>query len=363
MPLSEIITGKIRNEGPLSFHDFMEMALYYPELGYYSSMDRRPETTGEHHHNPELSSVIGALLARQLEEMWKVLDKKSFTLVEYGAGPANFCRAIFSHFRNLPELYEHLHYCIIEKSGAVMQRQKQQLCEEAEWFNSIEEVPYPPDCILSNEVVNNFAVHEVVMQKELMEVFVDYKDGFTEILKPAPPELKEYLREMNVVLPPGYRTEINMEALQWLRKNAAALQKGFMLTIDYGFPADEFFSLSRHRGNLLCLDEKKDPEILYHAAGEKDIKAHVNFTALHHWGRKLGLECCGYTSQAHFLHGLGLLPALDHIHNDNEPSCKERIVQLYRKIMRISSRFNILVQQKGLHEPQLSGLHFAKNYV
>jgi SAM-dependent MidA family methyltransferase len=362
MPLTEILIQKILNEGPLSFHDFMEMALYYPEQGYYSCSNRRQKPAHEHDENPELSSVIGTLLARQLEEMWKLLDKKPFTIVEYGAGPGNFCRAIFNYFRNQPELYENLHYCIIEKSGAVMEREKKELCEEAEWFNSIEEVPYAPDCILSNEVVNNFAVHEVVMQKELMEIFVDYKNGFIEILQPASSELKEYLDEMNVVLPPGYRTEINMEALHWLRKNAAALQKGFMMTIDYGFPSNEFFSLSRHRGNLLCLDEKTDHEILYHSVGEKDIKAHVNFTALHHWGRKHGLECCGYTSQAHFLHGLGLLPTLDTI-TEGTASCKEKIVQLYRKIMRISSRFNILVQQKGLQDPQLSGLYFSKNYV
>lgn len=358
MPLSEIIIRNIQNEGPLSFHDFMEMALYYPGQGYYSCIDKRTHTIGSHEESPELASVIGTLLARQLEEMWKLLDKNTFTIVEYGAGTGTFCRAIFTYFMNLPERYDNLHYCIIERSDAVMERERKKLCEQAEWFSSIDELPYVPDCILSNDVVNNFAVHEVVMQKELMEVFVDYKDGFIEILRPATAALKEYLREMNVVLPAGYRTEINMDALQWLHKNAAALQKGFMLTIDQGFPANEFFSLSRCRGNLIC-----EEEIIYQAIGEKDIKANVNFTALHHWGRKHGLECCGYTSQAHFLHGLGLIPALDEMHDGIESSCKEKIIQLYRKIMRISSRFNILVQQKGLQAPQLSGLSCAKTYV
>lgn len=361
MSLSEIIIQTIQHEGPLSFHDFMEMALYYPEQGYYSSIDQRTRRLNEREESPELASVIGALLARQLEEMWKLLDKNSFTIVEYGAGTGNFCRAIFGYFKNKSELYKNLHYCIIEKCDAVMERERKHLCEEAEWFSSIEQVPYVPDCILSNEVVNNFAVHEVVMQKELMEVFVDYKDGFIEILRPASEALKEYLKEMHVVLPPGYRTEINMDALQWLRKNASALQKGFMLTIDHGFPANEFFSLSRHRGNLICDDDNTG--VIYRSVGEKDIKAHVNFTALHHWGRKHGLECCGFTSQAHFLHGLGLVPALDELDTGDGSSCKEKIIQLYRKIMRISSRFNILVQQKGLMEPKLSGLSCAKNYV
>lgn len=357
MPLKETIIQAIREKGPLSFHDFMEMALYHPGEGYHSCC-RTAHTLNNAGNNPDTCSLIAHLLARQLEEMWKLLDKTTFTIVEYGVGPGMPGSDLFQYFSHHPDLQQKLHYCIIGKNEAVNQW-AQPVCAQAEWFDSIEEVPYEPDCIVSKEVVNNFAVHEVVMQKELMEVFVDYQKGFVEILKPAPKELNEYLAEMQVSLPRGYRTEINMDALQWLRRNAAALQKGFLLTIGNGLPAHEYFSLSRHRGNLVCEDERPATEILYETIGEKDIRSTVNFTALHHWGRRFGLECCGFTSQAHFLHGLGLLSALDKIHED----AKDRMVQLYRSIMKVSNRFNILVQQKGLSDPQLSGLQFAKNYV
>jgi SAM-dependent MidA family methyltransferase len=362
MPLREILINKIQNDGPVSFHDFMEMALYYPGEGYYTGCCERIGKQGDYYTTPEFSAVFGLLLAKQLEEMWKLMDSSSFTIVEYGAGPGTLCHDILSYFSRDQSLYERLRYCIIEKSPAMVAREKQLLCDKAEWYDRIEDISFETGCILTNEVLDNFAVHEVVMQKELMEVYIDYADGFKELLVPAPVELKEYLAELNVTLPAGYRTEINLEALSWLEKNAAALQKGFLLTIDYGFPAHEFYSLSRHQGNLVCYQKHATNTSLYQAVGEQDITAHVNFSALHHWGKRYGLSCCGYTSQAHFLHGLGLVPLLDNL-TEKGSTCKERIIQLYRKIMCMSNKFNILVQQKGVHVPSLSGLHFAHPVV
>ncbi|MEO8174119.1 MAG: SAM-dependent methyltransferase [Sediminibacterium sp.] len=362
MPLTDILIKKIKNDGPLSFHDFMEMALYYPEGGYYAGGSERIREKNDPQSGPEFSEVFGLLLAKQLEEMWKLTGSYYFTIIEYGAGNGSLCHEILSYFRRQPELYERLRYCIIEKSPAMIRKEKKLLCEKAEWYDSIGDIFFEVGCILSNEVLTNFAVHEVVMQKDLMEVYIDYQDGFKEILFPASHELKEYLKEQNVVLPAGYRTEINLEALTWLEKNAVALQKGFLVTIDYGFPAQEFFSLSRHKGNLGCYQKQATDGSLYHAIGEQDINSHVNFSALHHWGNRFGLSCCGFTSQAHFLHGLGLVPLLDTI-TAKGSACKERLIQLYRKVMCLSNRFNILVQQKGLEVPPLSGLHFAKPVV
>ncbi len=362
MPLTDILIHKINNDGPLSFHDFMEMALYHPDEGYYTGSFERIGKKEDYYTSPEFSSVFGLLLAKQLEEMWRLTGSNSFTIIEYGAGPGTLCHDILSYFREQPQLYGELRYCIIEKSPAMIEREKQLLCEKVEWYDRIEDIAFTVGCVLSNEVVDNFPVHEVVMQKELMEVYVDYRDGFVELLMPAPDELKEYLRELNVTLPAGYRTEINLEALSWLEKNAAALEKGFMITIDYGFPAHELYDLSRHRGNLVCYKKHTPNTSLYHAIGEQDITAHVNFSALHHWGRRYGLSCCGYTSQAHFLHGLGLVPLLDNL-TAKGSACKERLIQLYRKAMSLSNPFKILVQQKGLEAATLSGLYFARPAV
>ena len=60
MSLSEIIVQKIKAEGPISFHDFMEMALYYPELGYYTSDRDKIGVNGDYYTRFNLTPFIVA---------------------------------------------------------------------------------------------------------------------------------------------------------------------------------------------------------------------------------------------------------------------------------------------------------------
>ncbi|SNQ59162.1 hypothetical protein MNV_1080015 [Candidatus Methanoperedens nitroreducens] len=86
MPLPEIIIQKIRQTGPISFRDFMEMALYYPELGYYNSQKDRIGKQGDYYTSSNVTSIFGEMLGRQLEEMWQIIGEKEITIVEMGAG-------------------------------------------------------------------------------------------------------------------------------------------------------------------------------------------------------------------------------------------------------------------------------------
>ena len=124
MELSEILKSKIINEGPISFHDFMEMALYYPSLGYYNSDRNKIGKQGDYYTSPVLTSLFGELIGKQIEEMWALLDKKPFTIVEYGAGTGALCNDILRYLQNNPPLYDELKYCIIEKSEA-LRREKE----------------------------------------------------------------------------------------------------------------------------------------------------------------------------------------------------------------------------------------------
>src|SRR5688572_20699982 len=178
MQLSEIIIQKIRTEGPLSFHDFMEMCLYYPDLGYYTSGKTRIGKSGDYFTSPNISKLFGAMIGRQLEEMWNLIGRKEFSVVEFGAGTGMLCHDILEYLKNNRKLYSQFNYYIIEKSPAMRKTEKTHLHEKVTWYNSINDIRDITGCILSNEVVDNFAVHQVVMKKELMEIFVDYNDGF-----------------------------------------------------------------------------------------------------------------------------------------------------------------------------------------
>jgi SAM-dependent MidA family methyltransferase len=190
MTVSEIIKQKISDGGPISFCDFMEMCLYYPELGYYTSTRDKIGWSGDYYTSPYVSRLFGVMIAKQLEEMWRILGDEKFVIVEYGAGTGLMCYNILEELKKNKDLYEQLTYCIIEKSGAMRQKQKENLNEKVSWHKCIQDIAPVNGCILSNEVVDNFCVHQVIMKEELMEVFVGFDNGFFELLKPASVELK-----------------------------------------------------------------------------------------------------------------------------------------------------------------------------
>jgi SAM-dependent MidA family methyltransferase len=355
MPLHELIIYTIKNRGPLSFHDFMEMALYYPGQGYYTAPRDKTGAAGDFYTSPYLSGLFGEMIAGQLEEMWHLLDRRPFTIVECGAGTGLLCRDILHSLQRNKELYDHLQYIIIEKSEWMRQKEQTLLAAEGllpklRWAASLRELPPIHGCILSNELVDNFAVHQVVMCDQLMEVFVTYDDGFREILRPAGPELAGYLREFRIDLPKGYRAEINLEATEWIRDAAEVLSSGFVLTIDYGHSAADLYS--RQTGTLACYHKHEVGHCPYDHIGEQDITTHVNFSALDRWGSRHGLEHCGYTNQTRFLQGLGLTSRIHHL-GISAPQL--------RTLLEMGTKFKVLIQRKNLRRVFLSGLQFAQS--
>ena len=360
MLLSEIIIQKIKNEGPISFHDFMDMALYHPLLGYYNSEQNKIGKKGDYYTSPVLTSLFGEMIGRQLEEMWQKLDKKPFTIVEYGAGTGALCFDILKYLKNNLPLYEHVHYCIIEKSATMRQLEKNILYEKVSWVQSIKEIPDINGCILSNELLDNFPVHKVIMKDELMEVFVDYQNDFIEILRPASKQLSDYFSEQNIVFQKDYSTEVNLEAINWIRDISSKLRSGFVLTIDYGFPAFELYNIQRNNGTLVCFKNHEINYLPYSNIGQQDITAHVNFSALHHWGKKFDLKLAGFTTQDHFLRSLGLMNYLRKLELENrDENSREFIFQIQKLLLEMGNKFKVLAQQKGVNSKMLTGMQFS----
>lgn len=359
MSLVEIIIDKIKKEGPLSFHDFMGIALYYPSLGYYEANQNRIGARGDYYTSPVLSSLFGYMIGRQLEEMWGILDKKPFTIVEYGAGTGALCRDILNYLKNNEALYADLQYCIIEKSEAMREIEKTKLTEKVSWYSSINEVSDINGCILSNELLDNFPVHKVVMKDELMEVSVDYQNEFFEVLRPANEELNSYLKAQKIVLSKGYSTEINLQAIDWIKDISENLKTGFVLTIDYGFPASALYNEKRNTGTLTCYKNHEINDHPYSNIGSQDITAHVNFTALNYWGKKYGLNYVGFTTQDYFLRSLGLINYLRQLEMDDAPGNKNLILQIQKLLLDMGNKFKVLIQQKGSKNQELTGMQFS----
>ncbi len=362
MFLSEIIIHRIQEEGPISFHDFMEMALYYPEKGYYTSAQNKIGRTGDFYTSSNLTPAFGAMIGRQLEEMWDILERNNFTIVEFGAGTGVLCHDILDYLKNNKKLYDQLNYCIIEKSPVMREKQKMHLHEKVSWHDTIQDIPEVTGCVLSNELLDNFSVHRVVMEDELKEVFVDYRNGFAELLKPAKKELTDYMAELNVVLPKGFRTEINLEAAEWIKDIAASLKKGYVITIDYGHTSKELYSERRSSGTVLCYNKHTINDNPYLNIGEQDITSHVNFSALSHYGLKNGLMCCGFTNQANFLLALGFK---DYLRKSLETG--HDVISMVKKesfltntlLVDMGHKFKVLIQRKGIAKKDLLGLKLS----
>ena len=360
MDLIEIIIDRIKNEGPISFHDYMEMALYYPGLGYYTKDSAQFGKGGDYYTSPVLSEIYGNMLGKQIEEMWQILKKKDFTIVEYGAGAGNLCSDILNYLQKNEELYEKLEYVIIEKGDFLAGKQKSVLKEKVRWVNDISELGNFSGCIISNEVLDNFAVHVVDMQDQLMEVFVGYEKGIKEIFLPAKRELIDYFKDQNIKLPKDYRTEINMESKEWLQKNAMHLQSGFQITIDYGFRSHEYYKPDRSKGTLACYFQHTVTENFYEHPGQQDITAHVNFSSLAEWGKEFGLKVNGYTNQNYFLRSLGVANYLRVLEQESSEENKALLFQANKLLFEMGSAFKVLIQQKNVDGARLTGMQFSQ---
>jgi len=362
MLLSEIIRERIQKGGPISFREYMEMALYYPELGYYNSTQSKIGADGDFYTSTNISADFGAMIGRQMEELWQILEKKPFKIVEFGAGTGLLCHDILNYLKNNIPMYENLNYCIIEKSAHMREIQKKHLFEKVDWYSSIQEIQDIEGCILSNELIDNFSVHQVIMEDQLMEIFVDYQDAFVEILKPATKELVDYFDILNIHLPKGYRTEVNLEALFWIKEVATHFQKGYLITIDYGAESCELYKKHRSSGTLLCYHKHQQNANPYQFIGEQDITTHINFSALRHWGTQNGLEFCGMVTQADFLLGLGIKEYQNAVLKNSPGNFQIAMQQTmvnYRLLVDMGMKFKVLIQQKGVLKHPLSGLKLS----
>lgn len=352
MNAADIVISTINQNGPISFRDFMEIALYHPEYGYYTSPGDKIGQNGDFYTSPFVTASFGHMIAKQIMEMWEQLDVREFTIVEYGAGTGILCRDLVNYIESNIHPNKYLNYIIIEKSPSLRATQATIVPPGVKWVDAINEMKPFVGCVLSNEVIDNFPVHQVYMEKELKEVYIDHAEVFKEILQPASTPLKEYLDQLNIALPQGTKAEINLDAIQWLKDISSVLQKGFVLTIDYGYPAANLYQLSQ--GTLVCYHKHQRNYCPYINIGTQDITTHVNFSALKHWGIKNGLQYSGYTSQTYFLLGMGLTNAVreDETHHSPGNFLKTFLVEM-------GSRLKVLIQHKGLIPNPLSGLKFS----
>ncbi len=361
----------------ITFTDFMDCALYDPDYGYYNQRALNLGPRGDFLTSPHVSPDFAELLAIQFVEMWHQLDRPDpFTIVEMGAGSGVLAQDLLKYlYHHHPDLWSTLTYCIIERSTALQAVQKRRLIEydKVHWLTRLDDRSKHNyaivGCLFSNELVDAFPVHRVTVQDgSLFEIYVTF-DGchFVEqVADLSTPQLKDYFQLVGIDItaatyPTGYTTEVNLAALEWIQAVAHGLERGYVLTIDYGYQAPSYYHPVRSQGTLLCYHNHLSGSNPYQYLGLQDMTAHVDFTALQQRGLQVGLSPLGLTRQESFLSSLGLIERLAHLSQLEGSVPISRILQQRQALQTLIDplglgKLTVLLQTKGLQDPiQLQG--------
>jgi SAM-dependent MidA family methyltransferase len=176
--------------------------------------------------------------------------------------------------------------------------------------------------------------------------------------EPSTPLLKQKLEEEGIALTEGFCTEVNLNIGPWIDDIARILNRGFVLTIDYGYLASELYSSRRNRGTLMSYYKHTCQDNPYVRIGEQDITSHVDFTSVIKSGYKAGLCSVQLTSQEEFLLNLGLrafIEAMTRKRLDYQEYLANRFAMLELVRPEGMGNFKVLIQGKGANVMSLYG--------
>lgn len=347
--------------------EFMDLALYHPQHGYYAAAARRSGREGDFFTSVDVGPLFGEMIAAQFDEMWAVLREAGaarFHVVEAGAGNGRLMRDILdAAAAHHDDLYEHLDVTLVERSAAA--RAEQAAVMGRHRAQSRADLPPPSSVtgvIFANELLDALPVHVVRMRAEgLREVYVGERDGrLMEIEGEASGgAIQDYLQRMDVTPEPGATAEIGLAAVRWTVAAADAIDRGFLLLFDYGHPAAQLFAthaagtLMAYRSHVATAhDWLEDP-------GARDLTAHVNLTAVRQAAESAGLVTLAAVDQTYFLTALGIA---------NRLNAGQDIRNLARRLAAktllmpggLGSTMKVLAFARGVGRPALTGLSFGR---
>ncbi len=371
--VDEEIRDLIRKNGRITFARFMETCLYSPSRGFYSARGNR---ISAHFGTSSMSHpVFGVLIARQLEQMWRLLgDPAVFHVIEVGSGDGVLAQSIVDACRRTaPQFAQALCYVAADYQPGPLQSPD----HTVDRGDGTRGLPSPSrqdapsgihrvktegirafrnvvGCILCNELIDNFPVHRFVVQGgRVKEIFVTLSGGkLTEVLdEPSTPDIAKRLTDLGLALPEGYRGEVNLGIEDWTSQLATTLDRGFVLTIDYGEPAADLYSPENAQGTLMCYRRHLAGDDPYQHIGQQDITCLVDFTSLMRVGERHGLATVGYARQSQFLTNLGFYPLLDAVQPQGRSAARTELSRIAMMTLVDPDEygdFKALAQAKGV---------------
>ena len=352
----EEIRDRIARQGKITFAEFMELALYHRDGGYYTSASGIG-AAGDYFTSPAAHPAFGALMAIQFHRMWELVGCPArFYVVEMGAGGGLLASEVVGYADRLPGTFaQSLRYVALERYAiagplATADNSVRRI------ISSAYGVPLRGvvGCFISNELLDSFPVHRFqIHQGTVKEVYVtlDGQSRFVGVLgEPSTPLLADRLNSLDLSLPEGFRGEVRLNIRPWLQQISDALDKGFVVTVDYGYETKVLYHQKRAGGTLqtyYCHTQGVDP---YRHIGEQDITAHVDFSLVASEGESLGLRPLVLVSQSATLKSLGF-EQMRHRLRGNRLSPRQRDANMMAMLELVKpdglGGFKVLIQERG----------------
>lgn len=353
--LCDLIRADIAAQGGwIPFSRFMELALYAPGFGYYTAGARKFGEEGDFTTAPELSTLFGRTVARQLIE---VMRASSPHILELGAGSGKLALDILGELERRDELPES--YSILEVSADLRERQQALLRDKlphlagrVRWLDTLPE--RISGAVIGNEVLDAFPVHLMYWtnQRILERGVTDIANHFRwQDRLPESPALLDIASKIKV--PDDYLSEISLTARGLVASLCQRMETGAMLFIDYGFGAGEYYHPQRTRGTLMCHYRHHSHDDPFYLPGLQDITAHVDFTAIAETAIDHGAHFLGYTSQAHFLINNGVTDLLGEVPAEDVKAYAPLSAQLQKLTSpaEMGELFKVIALGKGMDQP------------
>ncbi len=378
--LRQIIEQEIRERGPLPFSRYMELCLYHPELGYYSRNAAQFGKAGDFYTSSDIHAVFGRLLARQFDEMWRMLGSpEQIVIKELGPGRGLFAQDVLDWSeKKFPEFFGALQYQLVEQSASLRDRIAQTLNQRFESGKSVFADPKSPlpansagngapetdaTIVFANEFFDALPV-EIVSAKGSLRI--DARDGrFVESWIASSPEELEFLDRYSVHPEEGERVEVPLQG-QTQISGATDFDRGFVIVIDYGYTREEKLA-GRHRGTVKAIRQHSVSANPYEAPGEQDITADVNFTALAAAAEKRGMRAEKLVTQSQFLMGIGEANQFGDAFEDCRlPQERAKVALQLKHLVTpagMGESFHVLIASKGIEAEKISklaGLNFGR---
>ena len=336
----------------------MEMALYQPGLGYYSSGLQKFGASGDFVTAPEVSPVFSSCLARQVAQVIEHLG--SADILEFGAGSGVMAADMLLELERLNALP--VRYYIVELSAGLRERQLQtisskgaHLTNRVHWLDALPQRPIKA-VVVANEVLDAMPVECFrINQADVEQLCVQVEDEHLQACyRPADAGMVRRIRDIEhrrqQPFANGYCSEYNPALRAWFSGIDAALDAGAVLLIDYGYPLQEYYLAERDKGTLMChYQHRAHADPLWYP-GLQDITAFVDFSSVAGAAVDAGFELSGYTSQAMFLMGCGL----EQVHRSLQEDDTRQQLLLAQQIKTLTlpsemgERFKAMALSKGI---------------